>query len=220
MLEVGIPTHARPSGHNTFVMYGIHCGNGPNTNGLFSSCKWTSSGHSPYTTTKCAYARAGSWELENPSACHFSSTWGPHDGAGPGGECALAGVTEYPATVLITPFGPLDATAVANSGSRFCIKPLPPQTVCELGVIDNLNHGRLPPSGSDTRTVTTTVNCGETPQLTIVGPNVIELSPGLVARLSVASPSAGVLRVTSQVTAAGAAPGDYTASVVVAVSPM
>lgn len=132
----------------------------------------------------------------------------------------MAGTTVYPATLLETPFGPLDATTVANSGSRFCVKPLPPQTVCELGIIDTLTHGNLPPSGSDTRTVTTAVNCGATPKVTIIGPNELDLGPGLIARLSVTSPTSGTLRVTSTVTAANAVPGDYTRSVVVAVSPM
>lgn len=212
------PTQPRQSAHNMFEMYGVHCDVGP-TNGLFSSCTWASS-HSPPINNGCSYARAGSWELKDPSACRFGSTWGPHDGAGPGAECVMAGVTQYPALVLETPFGPLDAKTVANSGSRYCVKSLPPQTVCELGIIDNLTHGNLPPSGSDTRTVTTTVNCGATPKVTIVGSNELELGPGLIARLSVTSPTSGTLRVTSTVTAVNAVPGDYTRSVVVVVSPM
>lgn len=221
MLEVGTPTFPRPAG-SQFSMWGIHCEVGELGVDSFRVCTWQRAmqNHAP-KFWDCEFEREGAWDLNPRKDCRFQDGfWGPHNGAGPGGECVMAGTYVYPLLDLDTPFGRLNATTVANSGSRFCVKSLPPQTVCELGIIDNLTHGNLPPSGSDTRTVTTTVNCGATPKVTIVGSNELELGPGLIARLSVTSPTSGTLRVTSTVTAVNAVPGDYTRSVVVVVSPM
>lgn len=218
MLEIGQPG-TPPLGGFPLLALGVHCQSGWAGVYPFSSCYWESTGHAP-TMTGCRLEADGwgGWTIERPASCRFSQTWGPHTGAGPGGECVVFG-QKISLDTAQTPYGLLDATTVANSGSRFCIKPTPPAVRCEVNLSPTIDHGELPPDGADTATVKGTMDCGSTPTVTIVGANEVELAPGVTTRIHAVATSMNEITVSSEMMINGATPGVYHANVIIVVSP-
>lgn len=211
-----------PSGKTLIVRaYGVHCDIGsklPGYESTFQRCSWDSANHSP-TTTNCSRISDTSWELTPSSTCTTSLTWGTHSGAGPGGECVLFGTMV--GLVLYTPMGIMYAEQVANNGNRFCVKPLPPATKCDLQLNDTiLDHGMLPPDGSSTASVTGSIECGQKPVVEFVGGADFTIAPGVNGSLN-ANVDATLNKVTinSRVTTVNASGGNYSASKVITVSP-
>lgn len=204
--------------------YGIHCTYGsklPGYESPFRECGWDKStvmGHAP-DTRNCTRESTASWELSPSSACTTSLTWGGHSGAGPGGECVLFGIMV--GNMLHTPMGEMDATTVANSGNRFCVKPLPPATKCDLQLNDTvLDHGVLPPNGSSTASVTGVIECGQKPVVEFVGGADFMIAPGVNASLDAnVDTASNKIKINSRLTTASASGGDYSVSKVITVSP-
>lgn len=219
MLEIGQPAIERPyAPGKTLQMAGIHCefgGNGKE----FTWCTWTGSrgGHGPIMVN-CEFADDEHWDIRRTTGCGFTTVWGPHTGAGPGGECAMAGVILDDNT-LATPHGLFNALAVANSGQSVCLKAAPPLVRCEVGPLNPLKHGNVGPGGENDTEQSTAINCGSNPKIDILGGGDVELGPGLRAELRASLATTTRLRVTSRLRAAGAQPGFYSGSVVIAVSP-
>lgn len=204
--------------------YGIHCKSGsklPGYESPFSGCDWAtgSAKHAPYVRTECKRISNESWELTNSSTCATDTSYGPHSGAGPGGECALFGILE--GNILYTPMGALDAATAANSGNRFCVKPLPPASKCNLQLNDTiLDHGVLTPNASSTASVTGVIDCGEKPVVEFVGGADYTIAPGVNGALNAnVDTILNKITITSRVTTVNASGGDYSASKVITVSP-
>ncbi|MFP2167258.1 hypothetical protein ACLEYI_20155 [Enterobacter ludwigii] len=204
--------------------YGIHCESGsklPGYESPFSGCYWASESaiHAPYVRTECIRISNESWELTNSSTCSTDSWYGPHSGAGPGGECVLFGILE--GNILYTPMGALDAATVAHSGNRFCVKPLPPATKCDLQLNDTiLDHGVLTPNASSTASVTGVIDCGEKPVVEFVGGADFTIAPGVNGSLNAdVDTTTNKITINSRVTTVNAKGGEYSASKVITVTP-
>lgn len=202
--------------------YGIHCNSGSKIPGYempFSSCSWdVSSVHAP-NATNCILESTTSWKLSTSSTCTTVLKWGGHSGAGPGGECVLFGIME--GIVLHTPMGTMDATTAANSGNRFCVKPLPPATKCDLQLNDTtLDHGSLTPNGSSTASVTGVIECGQKPVVDFVGGADFIIAPGINVALNAnVDTASNKISINSRLTTTNASGGDYSISKVITVSP-
>lgn len=204
--------------------YGIHCASGSKLPGYerpFSSCIWDTasvSTHAP-VTRDCNRGSTASWELSPSSTCTTNLTWGGHDGAGPGGECVLFGIMV--GGLLHTPMGAMDATTAANSGNRFCVKPLPPATKCDLQLKDTiLDHGVLTPNESSSASVTGVIECGQKPVVEFVGGADFTIAPGVNAALNAnVDTTLNKITINSRVTTVNASGGNYSASKVITVSP-
>ncbi|WP_163333701.1 hypothetical protein [Enterobacter bugandensis] len=109
----------------------------------------------------------------------------------------------------------------ANSGNRFCVKPLPPNTKCELLLNDTLlDHGVLASKGVSTASVNGFIECGVKPVVEIVGGETIVFTPGLNAVLNASiKPGTNKISIHSRMTAEGALAGNYRAHKVISVSP-
>lgn len=205
------------------VPYGMHCYFGtilpPAT--PFTDCEWlTNPGHNPQLTGACRLRSANSWALDSSSTCATATTWGPHSGAGPGGECIVfAQSGQNRGKTLVTPRGVLQADAAANAGSTFCQKMMPPAVSCSVDLPPVIDHGTIAPTTTMSRTVDGTVDCGANPRITFLGGEHIVLGPGVTAILTHTSDRGGNLRITSDLTAKDATPGNHQTSVVVSVSP-
>lgn len=204
--------------------YGIHCERGsklPGREEPFSGCSWSAASglHSP-PTRKCALQSDDSWEFyKGLDECITDLTWGAHTGAGPGGECVLFGI--YKSGLLYTPMGIIDAITAANSGSNFCVKPLPPQTKCDFELHDTvLDHGVLNPDSFSTATVTGYIECGDKPVIDVVGGKNYIIAPGINGELKAdVDVNSKKIIINSRVTTANAKGGNYTVSKVIVVSP-
>ncbi len=213
------PRH--PFGQTVYAA-GVHCNIGDKKTGVpFRECKWDSSiTHAPRVVSSC-FLDKNSWEFysENTGRCSTQRYWGGHSGAGPGGECVLFGYLLSNGN-LATPMGEISATEAANSGNRFCIKPLPPQEKCDVTLPQEIDHGVVRPGSIDTKQVQGTIDCGNSPEVTVVGGDDVAMGTGVVANISFSIMDKTVLQVQSVMrTDASASPGDYSRAVVIAVSP-
>lgn len=201
---------------------GVHCGAGNALTGRlpFTSCSYVASDHSPVLTGKCELRSLDSWELTSDSTCATATSWGPHRGAGPGGECVVFTNTIASSGLSMnTPMGMIDATQAANGGNRFCSKPLPPSVTCELQLPNVIDHGQMRAGETSKREDYGTVNCGGTPKIDVlvngdrdVGGVRISATPLIVNQTSV--------RITSEITVSGSAvPGEHSATYVFVASP-
>lgn len=198
--------------------YGVHCDKGDKDNG-FSICGWNYQNHGPTYARFCVWADtwSGTWDLSPSCTTPATWAWSRHSGAAPGGECSVFGVRR--AGLLITPWGELDPTQVANSGSAHCVKPGLPTIPCMVGTPGDLDHGSI-----DTNTVHTTsqdvvVSCGERPTIQVVGGPNVELSPGVTSQIHAGMTSPTTLRVESRLTNTGGTPGRYSVSKIIVVAP-
>lgn len=208
----------------TIQAYGIHCEYGSNLPGFespFTNCRWDTQSrdtHAP-VTYNCTRVSTTSWDLSTSSTCGTNLNWGGHSGAGPGGECVLFGIMV--GGILHTPMGVMDARTAANSGNRFCVKPLPPATKCDLQLNDTiLDHGVLTPNGSSTASVTGIIDCGQKPVVEFVGGADFIIAPGINAALNAnVDTTSNKISVNSRLTTTNAIGGDYSVSKVITVSP-
>ncbi len=204
--------------------YGIHCYYGSNLPPTkpFERCAWgpgSTADHSPRVISECRLQDRSSWDLTPTSSCATATTWGHHTGAGPGGECVMfAQAGQRTGPTLVTPIGVVDATTAANSGNAFCQKPLPPNTPCDVQLPPVIDHGVMPPSGQSSVHVDGTIACGDNPVISIVGGNSVTVAPGIKTVLA-PRVTRDTIRVRSDLTTSGAAPGVQQVSVVLVVSP-
>lgn len=205
--------------------YGIHCASGSKLPGYerpFHGCRWDtnpeSKSHAP-KTYNCMRASLSRWDLSTSSTCATDLTWGAHIGAGPGGECVLFGIIV--GNILHTPMGAMDATTAANSGNRFCVKPLPPATKCDIQLNDTvLDHGVLTPNASSTASVSGVIQCGKKPVVEFVGGADFMVAPGINASLNAkVNTTSNQIIISSRLTTSNAKGGDYNVSKVITVSP-
>lgn len=221
LVDIGTPVGPPPStGRLSIAAVGVHCTSGGNGQ-PFTGCGWTGEGdisHAP-TTSNCTLSSTTGWDLTANSTCNISSTWGAHGGAGPGGECVMFG-QQINSRSLSTPWGVLDPEVVANSGNRFCIKPLPPATVCSVILPTVIDHGILQPGTAAVKSIDGVVDCGLDPVVSVVGLTEVTMGPGVVTNITPVMVSSTAMRIQSALTVAPSAlAGEYSASVIVAVSP-
>jgi hypothetical protein len=219
LLDIGAPVVPAPSDLVRIDSFGVHCNIGDASRNIpFSRCNWDviAGSHSP-RISNCLVEK-GTWILSAGSTCATTPTWGVHNGAAPGGECVLFGT--YNGSDVVTPFGTFSAVQVANSGNRFCIKPLPPGVTCVMELPSLINHGTILLGSMDSKIINGKVNCGSRPVVTIVGSPSVILSPGVSTKLSATMSSATDLSIQSDMTVGRTAKaGEYSASVIVSVSP-
>lgn len=204
---------------------GVHCEYGNALNGVlpFRKCSWSpASGHAPKTVGKCELRGLNSWELTSDSSCSVESTWGPHSGAGPGGECVI--FTNYawyqsPNGAVATPWGMVTAEQAANSGNRFCSKPLPPNVQCELKLPSLIDHGTLGGGDSSKREDDGELNCGRTPKIDVLV-NGDSDTGGVRIRASPVVVNPTTVRIVSEISVGpSAVPGEHSATYVFVASP-
>lgn len=205
------------------VAYGMHCQRGNMLTGTpFSECTFvTDQSHAP-KLSNCRLKNTDSWEISSDSTCDVTTInyASGHSGAGPGGECVIFAQRKIiPGGVVNSIHGILDANTVANSGNRFCQKPLPPSVECDISLPDMIDHGVIGPNSSSTITLDGTISCGSHPVVSFVPGSGIDLAPGVTTRLSSKLSSGGRIQITSDLKTNNGAPGAHRASVVVLVSP-
>ncbi|MES3575444.1 hypothetical protein [Enterobacter cloacae] len=207
----------------TIRAYGVHCNLGSRLPGYeqpFSGCFWDPRAgmHAP-STSNCTLDSIERWDLTFNSTCATGLTWGGHGGAGPGGECVLFGILV--GELLHTPMGIVEATTAANSGNRFCVKPLPPATKCDLQLNNTiLDHGVLTPDGYSNASVSGVIECGQKPVVEFVGGADFTIAPGVNAALNAnVDTTLNKITINSRVTTVNASGGNYSASKVITVSP-
>lgn len=220
MLERGPAHRTPPPRRDTPSWYGLHCGRGNKDDG-FTMCEWSQRTHGPSYPITCAYrggsSDADTWTLDDTCQTPATWEWGPHNGALPGGECAVFGVKD--GLNLSTPWSLLDPLTVANSGSTYCVKATDPMVPCSVGPIGELDHGPVGPNSVHTVSKTATVDCGGRPTLEVVGGTTVDLTEGVSSQLTALMISPTTLRVESRLTNQGGVPGRYSSSKIVIVSP-
>jgi hypothetical protein len=121
---------------------------------------------------------------------------------------------------IVTPFGIFSADQVANSGNRFCIKPLPPNVTCEVTLPPLIDHGRINTGAMDSKIINGSVNCGTSPVVTVVGSPLVSLGEGVSTKISTTMSSPTDVRIQSDMTIESTAkPGLYLGVIIVSVSP-
>lgn len=227
LVDVAEVRKPHPKGGLGLAFVGMHCTFGSSLTGKrFRECKFTrDSAHSPTLNTSCSLKSIDSWELANPYECTaVNLSWGPHTGAGPGGECVLvvqasqSGIAWSPASAY-TIYGLLSPDVVANSGSTFCQKPLPPDVLCDIALPQTLDHGEINTNSHSVVSVYGSVDCGGQPKLTIMGGGKLHLGPGLSTVVTAQMDGASRVRLTSTLDAINAESGEHSGAVVVLVSP-
>lgn len=225
MTEVNAVGPANPGGTGIMVIpVGVHCNKGNAMVGdkTFSECRWSAGGsHSPRLFGKCELRDPNSWELTSDSTCVVDTSWYGHSGAGPGGECVVFTNTSnvYSGSALNTPWGILTAMQAANSGNRFCSKPLPPSVKCELNLPNTLDLGAIRAGDTAKRVDEGQVDCGLTPKIEVlvngdrdIGGVRISTTPLVVNPTTV--------RITSEITVSNSAvAGEHSATYVFVASP-
>nr|ULG10915.1 hypothetical protein 220p1_00032 [Serratia entomophila] len=223
MREIGYPTSGQTSNSLDVAAYGVHCDRGDASKGIpFERCYWTISGHAPSTTGHCRLRTIGRWDLDDTSNCQTDSSWGFHTGAAPGGECVLFGQLAEGATFISTPTGAIWAGTAANSGNSYCVKALAPNVKCEINLPSEIDHGVIYENegGEGRRFIDGVVDCGGAPVVAVVGRSDFELATGVSVKVSTSMVSNTQLRVQSDIDVKSYAyPGEYSAAIVIAVSP-
>lgn len=117
--------------------------------------------------------------------------------------------------------GAMDATTAANSGNRFCVKPLPPATKCDIQLNDTvLDHGVLTLNASSSASVSGVIECGQKPVVEFVGGADFLIAPGVNASLNAnVETASNKIKINSRLTITNANGGDYSVSKVITVSP-
>ncbi len=223
LVEMGLPT-APPPQQVGVEAWGVHCEKGDAVSHIpYSDCVWFRAGHAPAVISECRTSGTSStaaWALTPTSTCRTQSDYGSHTGASPGGECVIFGIGLDWASTISTPWGNVDATTAANGGNQFCVKPLPPNVICDVSLPSVIDHGAILAGMSDERHVDGVVNCGGSPVVTVVGTSDIIFGPGVQTKLTATMLSGTTLRVQSSLTTGSHAfPGTYNASAIIAVSP-
>lgn len=229
VLMVDAPDNRPPLTPSTDVkLYGVHCGAGSRP-GEFRNCNFSYPasdwGHAPALTGTCSTVTETGWELTAQSTCSIQTGWFDplHSGAYLGAECAVfaKGPTGVTSGAVSTPWGAVTAEQVANSYSVYCSKAPPPLQECRInmpndGVID---HGSMPPSGTDTRQISADVACGDDAIISVMGGGVVDLGGGVTSLVSASSVVGGSANIVSVLTLTNAEPGPRSGVLVVTVSP-
>ncbi|CAI1058903.1 Uncharacterised protein [Serratia entomophila] len=172
----------------------------------------------PITLSNCDFAdpKSQSWELKAGSTCTLSGIWADL-GAKKIGSCVVIGTPR--GFGMDTPWGYVNANeAVFDRGH--CVVLPPPNETCTLDIAPSIHHGNLPVGTSDTKYVEGVVDCGTSPVVSVFGPSVITLAPGVSTRISASMSNSTSVRLQSDMTVdASATPGDYSAALVLSVSP-
>jgi hypothetical protein len=199
---------------------GLHC-QYLRPGGQFDNCEFNDfPGHAPSLLTECTLRSTSSWELTPLSTCVTRTQWGPHSGAGPGGECILFVQTNgWNRDTATTIYGVVTATQVANSHNTFCQKPLPPNVTCDVVIPDEINHGTISPMEQNTASIRGALDCGTSPRVELIGGEKLTLGDGVTTVLTIDTSVRGVIKLTSSLTTNGAAAGAYQRSTVMVVSP-
>lgn len=216
LLEIGDPVTSPPTFSMEIIAVGVHCDTGNAAEGRpYKGCSFESVYHAPRVTN--CYTTAGSWQLSSTSTCNTASTWSPHHGASPGGECVLFGY-EFGGS-LFTPIGVYTAEGLANSGSQYCIKPTAPSVTCTVSLPVEIDHGVLRPGTTDRKGIMGPANCGPNPVVTILGPSRIELASGIATTVSAVGQGDEITIQSDLTVGQAATPGAYSVAIVVVVSP-
>lgn len=206
----------------TLAFVGIHCGKGNSLTGTpFSQCEWYSAGlgHAPKILTKCELLSTDSWDLTKDSTCVTETNWGVHNGAGPGGECLmLTHDAVYTSASIPTPWGNLDATTVANAGSHFCQKMLPPNITCDIRLPGIIDHGEVGQHAVSEASIHGTVQCGDAPVISVIGGSKITLGSGVTTEIDIVNDRSSVT-LTSKLRTENAVASKYNGAVIVVASP-
>lgn len=209
-------------------LYGVHCDKGDRP-GNFRDCTFSypalKYGHAPAQVGKCETKTASSWELTDDSICELQP--GPvdplHVGAFLGAECAVfaKGASGLVTSSVSTPWGNVTAEQVANMYSTYCRKAPPSQQECRIDLPDGgvIDHGTMPPTGTDTRKITATIECGGDEVLIVMGNGEVDLGRGIKSRLSAGRVTHGTADIVSVLTLVNAEPGPHSGVLVATVSP-
>ncbi|CAI0954891.1 Uncharacterised protein [Serratia entomophila] len=212
MLNLGEPTARRT---NTSlagpVAMSAWCGS--------SSCQYSVGvGGNTMSLSNCDFAdpKSQSWELKAGSTCTLSGIWADL-GTKKIGSCVVIGTPR--GYGMDTPWGYVNADA-AVFGRSHCVVLPPPNETCTLDIAPSIHHGNLPVGTSDTKYVEGVVDCGTSPVVSVFGPSVITLAPGVSTRISASLSNSTAIRVRSDMTIdASATPGGYSAGFVLVVAP-
>jgi hypothetical protein len=222
LADVAVVAPPVPNAGTRLMAVGMHCTDGNAQEGKpFYGCRFTNdSGHTP-GVTNCYLRSTDSWELTQNSTCALENNrWGPHTGAGPGGECIIFVQTGGWSTQLAnTIHGVLSPDAVANSGNAFCQKSLPPSVTCTVLLPDTIDHGTIEPNQQSSARVEGTINCGTAPVVTIAGGSRMTLALGVTTELSAQTLGGDRLQITSNLVSTNGEAGQHSASTVILVSP-
>lgn len=208
----------------TLRAYAVHCSEGTthpsDTRRSFTRCNFRSDFHAPQLSN-CHLVSEWGWDLTPDSTCSLTTNWGPHDGAGPGGECVVfvQSTSDLVTGTLYTIYGIVTAEQIANSGSLFCQKPLPPSVTCDVLLPATIDHGTVGPDSSSSISVSGQVSCGDNPSIGILGGGRLNLAPGVTTVLTARSIGPDQIQITSDLVTQGGAIGDHSASTVIIVSP-
>ncbi|MGQ6230870.1 hypothetical protein ACUNFK_24190 [Serratia sp. IR-2025] len=209
--------------------YGLKCTQGNSLTGTpFTYCSWNPRFggvvHVPLMRGECVLKSpgSGSWELRDDSTCAVDLDWGPKSsGAGPGADCVVFGWAHGgTVSVIETPWGQLSALTVANGGSHFCPKLLPPDVRCDIRVPQEIDHGTLGLNQVSQRTLFGYVDCGSSPKVEVLGGAELVLGQGGRSTLEIIMESESQLRFNSKVEVfSDADTGEHQAAYVVIASP-
>lgn len=229
--DIHSTTRPDPSKSLQITTWGVHCQEGGTTSSpSFTGCYWLSGINSANHThepgvvdqNRCVLKNYESWEMLDYSGCDLAvNKWGTHRGASPGAECVMYGQKDVSqsSNTISTPFGILSAELVANSKDTYCVKPLPPDVVCQVQLPGVIDHGTVQPNVFDRASINGTVDCGSSPVVTVVGENIVQLGADVESTVSASVTNGQYLTVISELMVQPSANGVYSGSVVISVSP-
>jgi len=209
LVEIGEPTVTKDS-IDPPVVRGAWCGD--------SNCFY--SGGIPGNQLKlsnCDFVERKSWDLKPGSTCDVSGIFAV---MGEGvSACVIIGIPVYTGQLaLYLPTGVVSANTAINGGK--CARTPPPEVNCTVELPPSIRHGDLSVGASDTKYIEGFVECGASPVVYVVGSSDITLAPGVSTRISTSISNGTSVRLQSDMTVdASAAEGDYSAAIVIAVSP-
>ncbi len=229
VIMVDAPDNRPPLTPSTDVrLYGIHCSQGSRS-GEFRDCNFSypasTYGHAPALTGPCSTVTGTGWELTAQSTCSIKTGWfnSGHSGSSLGAECAIfaKGPTGVITGAVSTPWGAVTPEQVANSYSTYCSKAPMPLQECRIFMPDDgvIDHGTMPPSGTDTRQIIADVACGDDVIISVMGGGVVDLGGGVTSQVSASSVVGGLAKIVSVLTLTNAEPGPRSGVLVVTVSP-
>ncbi|VEI15229.1 Uncharacterised protein [Serratia plymuthica] len=190
-----------------------------------TNCFWNANGFTGPLLQNCmltAGSQGGDWSVTRTSTCTLVSTWYGSTGSSTGWGCLAFGVMEAYGSnsLLYTPWGVVDATEAAGGKTSACVLPQPPAVSCAVSLPPVIDHLSLSPGTTDHKYIEGVVNCGTSPVITVLGSSEVTLAPGVVSALSTQMVGSTTVQVHSDLTVGmGVTPGQYSSSVVIAVSP-
>ncbi len=199
--------------------YAVTCRSGNKSAG-FNGCDWTA--RAP-THPNCRFKRYGTdmvdafdWDLGPECNSGWSTTYGPHSGAGPGFECLVVGILQGQG--LHTPWGVLSAQQMANSNSPFCMRPKSwPMDKCTMKPLHDFTF-TLGTTGNSRQGYVVGVDCKSSFVVRVEGGATFTLGPGVTGTLTFQN-MWDRMYVDARLEAENAKPGTYRASKVIVLEP-